>query len=149
MYIGEISKKTDTPIKTIRYYEDLGLLQHPKRTVSKYRIYNQKDIEKLIFVKKAKDLGFTLAEIKRVIKRSSRGVEATCQLVHEIFENKITEYEQKIKALTATKHHLSARLHHWVNPKDAKNIKFCICPQIEKDSDTDECPVHGKRGRSK
>ena len=134
MFIGEISKKTNIPVKTIRYYEEFGLLRHPQRSVSKYRIYSSKDIEKLLFIKKSKDLGLTLAEIKRIIKRSNKGVDATCCLVHEVFEQKILECENKIKELKETKHRLSERLHHWINPKQAKG--FIICPQIENDQRT-------------
>jgi len=43
MFIGELSRQTVVPAKTIRYYEDLGLLDKPKRTGSDYRIYGQKD----------------------------------------------------------------------------------------------------------
>ena len=131
MFIGEISKNTSIPVKTIRYYEEFGLLHHPKRSLSKYRIYSEKDVEKLLFIKKSKDLGLTLSEIKKIIKRSSSGVEATCCLVHEVFEQKILECESKIKELKKTKHRLSERLHHWINPKKAKG--FVICPQIESD----------------
>ena len=138
MFIGEISKKTNIPVKTIRYYEEFGLLPQPKRSLSKYRIYNQKDLEKLLFIKKSKDLGLTLAEIKKIIKRSSKGVDATCCLVHEVFEQKILECESKIKELKETKHRLSERLHHWISPKQAKG--FIICPQIETDQ-------RRKRGR--
>ena len=51
MFIGEISKKTNIPVKTIRYYEEFGLLHPAKRTLAKYRIYTQKDLEKLLFIK--------------------------------------------------------------------------------------------------
>ena len=132
MFIGEISKKANMPIKTIRYYEEFGLLHKPKRSLSKYRIYNEKDLEKLLFIKKSKDLGLTLAEIKRIIKRSGNGVEATCCLVHEVFEQKIAECERRIKELQETKHRLSERLHHWILPNEAKKLRFIICPQIEK-----------------
>ncbi|MCB9772647.1 MAG: MerR family transcriptional regulator [Candidatus Omnitrophica bacterium] len=138
MFIGEVSKKTDIPVKTIRYYEEFGLLHKPKRSMSQYRVYSLKDIEKLLFIKKSKDLGLTLAEIKKIIKRSSQGVDATCCLVHEVFEEKITDCEQRIKALKETKHRLSERLHHWINPKDAKNIEFTICPQIERSDASEE-----------
>lgn len=132
MQIGEISKKTEVSVKTIRYYEELGLLNKAKRSISQYRIYSQKDVEKLLFIKKSKDLGLTLAEIKKIIKRSSRGVEATCCLVHEVFEEKIAECEQKIKELKETKKRLNGRLSHWVSANEAKKLKYTICPQIEK-----------------
>jgi MerR family copper efflux transcriptional regulator len=131
MFIGEISKKTDIPIKTIRYYEEFGLLHKPKRSMSQYRIYSEKDIEKLLFIKKSKDLGLTLAEIKKIIKRSSSGVEATCCLVHEVFEQKIADCEKRMEELKETKKRLTQRLHHWITPSEAKKLKFTICPQIE------------------
>ena len=146
MFIGEVSKKTDIPVKTIRYYEEFGLLHKPKRSMSQYRVYSLKDIEKLLFIKKSKDLGLTLAEIKKIIKRSSRGVEATCCLVHEVFEEKIADCEQRIKALKETKKRLSQRLHHWINPKDAGNIKFSICPQIERSDAQESSASHNKKG---
>ena len=82
---------------------------------------------------------------KKIIKRSSQGVDVTCCLVHEILEEKITDCEQRIKALKETKKRLSERLRHWVNPKDAKNVKFAICPQIEQSDDVITC-VHHKKG---
>jgi DNA-binding transcriptional MerR regulator len=132
MQIGEVSKKANVSVKTIRYYEEFGLLNKPKRSVSQYRIYSEKDIAKLLFIKKSKDLGLTLAEIKKIIKRSSSGVEATCCLVHEVFEEKIADCEQRIKELKVTKKQLSERLHHWITTSEAKKLKFMICPQIEK-----------------
>ena len=138
MFIGEISKKTDLPVKTIRYYEEFGLLHKPKRSRSQYRVYDLKDIEKLLFIKKSKDLGLTLAEIKKIIKRSSQGVDATCCLVHEVFEQKIADCEKRIKELKGTKHRLSERLHHWITPGEAKKLKFTICPQIDRESGKNE-----------
>ena len=143
MYIGKISKKTNIPIKTIRYYEELGLLRQPKRTLSQYRIYNEKDLEKLLFIKKSKSLGLTLTEIKKILKRSSKGVVATCRLVHEVFEQKIIECENKMKELKETKHCLSERLHHWISPKQAQGMHFTVCPQIERD-DQGCCSFHKK-----
>lgn len=145
MYIGEISKKTEISIKTIRYYEEFGLLHKPKRSLSQYRIYNQKDLEKLLFIKKSKDLGLTLAEIKKIIKRSSSGVEATCCLVHEVFEQKVEDCERRIKELKETKKRLSERLHHWIKPNDAKKIEFTICPQIERNDGTGYCSCRDKK----
>ncbi len=134
MFIGEVSKKSNISVKTIRYYEEFGLLHHPKRSVSKYRIYTEKDVEKVLFIKKSKDLGLTLAEIKKIIKHSSHGVDATCCLVHQVFEEKIMECERRIKELNETKKRLSERLHHWITPREAKRLKFSICPQIERES---------------
>ena len=146
MFIGELSKQTGFPVKTIRYYEEFGLLHKPKRSISQYRIYNQKDLEKLLFIKKSKDLGLTLAEIKKIIRRSSSGVEATCCLVHEVFEEKIADCERRIKELNDTKKRLGERLQHWIKPNEAKKLKFTICPQIERSDSKGQCFCRNKKG---
>ena len=146
MFIGELSKKTNIPIKTIRYYEEFGLLHKAKRSVSQYRIYNQDDLEKLLFIKKSKALGLSLAEIKSIIRRSGQGVESTCSLVHEVFEKKIAECERRIKELKETKRQLGERLHHWIKPNEAKKFKFAICPQIERNDEKAQCLCRDKKG---
>jgi MerR family transcriptional regulator, copper efflux regulator len=146
MFIGEMSKKTVIPIKTIRYYEEFGLLHKPKRSLSQYRIYNQKDLEKLLFIKKSKDLGLSLAEIKKIINRSGHGVEATCSLVHDVFEQKIIECERRIEELKETKRKLGERLHHWIKPNQARKLKFTICPQIDRNDGKGECFCRNQKG---
>jgi DNA-binding transcriptional MerR regulator len=146
MFIGELSKKTDIPIRTIRYYEEFGLLQKAKRSISQYRVYNEKDLEKLLFIKKSKDLGLTLAEVKKIIKRSSSGVEATCGLVHEVFEQKIADCQRRIEELKETKRRLGERLHHWIKPNQAQKLKFTICPQIDRNDGVGECFCRNQKG---
>ena len=66
MYIGEASKKTGLSIKAIRFYEEIGLIRPPER-VGRYRVYQETEIELLILVKEAKELGVTLSQLKGVI----------------------------------------------------------------------------------
>ncbi|MHA2937059.1 MerR family transcriptional regulator [Vibrio sp. RC27] len=66
MYIGEASKQTGLSIKAIRFYEEIGLTKKPKRK-GRYRVYDETDIELLILIKEAKDLGITLSKLKGVI----------------------------------------------------------------------------------
>ncbi len=57
--IGEVSRRTDCNIETIRYYERIGLVPKPERTASRYRIYAREDVQRLVFVRRARELGFT------------------------------------------------------------------------------------------
>jgi MerR family copper efflux transcriptional regulator len=66
MYIGDASKKTGLSIKAIRFYEDIGLFKRPER-VGRYRVYQESDVELLILIKEAKQLGVTLSQLKGVI----------------------------------------------------------------------------------
>jgi DNA-binding transcriptional MerR regulator len=131
IFIGVLSKETGIPVKTIRYYEEFGILAKPKRTASEYRVYTQKDIDKLLFIKKAKDLGLKLSEIKEIIRRAESGLKPCCCLVRDLFTKKIKEYEDKITELNKTKKRLEEKLIKWVEPKEAKRLKYSVCPQIE------------------
>ncbi len=66
MYIGEAANVTGLSIKAIRFYEEKGLIQPPKR-VGRYRVYQDREIEILILIKEAKALGITLAQLKGII----------------------------------------------------------------------------------
>src|SRR5260370_596522 len=57
--IGEVSRRTGCNIETIRYYERIGLVPKPERTASRYRIYAREDVQRLVFVRRARELGFT------------------------------------------------------------------------------------------
>ena len=98
MYIGEASKKTGLSIKAIRHYEEKGLIKQPER-IGRYRVYQEKDIELLILIKEAKELGVTLSQLKGIIVYSNGQVdwanikiflaEIRVQLIHQIDDLKM------------------------------------------------------------
>lgn len=71
MYIGELSKKSGTSIKAIRYYEEIGLIKTPERN-GKYRIYDKGYLPVLGMISMAKKLGFTLAELQVIAKAKNQ-----------------------------------------------------------------------------
>lgn len=70
MKIGELARRVGIPIDTVRYYERNGLLPPPPRRASGYREYDEHDIPRLRFVLRAKQLGFTLVEIRELLALS-------------------------------------------------------------------------------
>ena len=71
MRIGQLSRDSATPLDTIRYYERLGLLPPPARSHSGYRHYGADDVARLSFIRRAKALGFRLAEIGELLALAS------------------------------------------------------------------------------
>jgi DNA-binding transcriptional MerR regulator len=67
MRTGELARKAGVNLQTIRFYEREGLLPEPARTVSGYRSYQTSDLDRVIFIRRNQELGFTLAEIKQLI----------------------------------------------------------------------------------
>jgi len=102
MKIGELAKKANVNIDTIRYYERRGLLSKPKRTASDYRIYSAADAKRLLFIVHAKSLGFTLEEIKVLL--SLRSGESNCDEVRQIATNKAGEIALRIESLLRIQH---------------------------------------------
>ena len=96
--IGEAAQGTGLTTKTIRYYELLGLLKAPQRTYSGYRIYDQKDVDRLTFIKKAKNLGFSLEDIREIL--AIHDVQGSpCVHVLALLDRKIEEVRLWVKRL--------------------------------------------------
>lgn len=98
--IGELAARVGVNPKTIRYYEDIGLLPAPRRTSTGYRLYDEHDRERLSFIRRAKQMGFSLDEIKGVLDVSESG-QAPCGRVLMLLDRKIDGTAERIHALTA------------------------------------------------
>ncbi len=98
MLIGELARRTGVNPKTIRYYEEVGLLPPAARLPSGYRQYTAEDGERLEFVRNAKALGVTLKEIKEVLAFRDRGV-APCPYVLKLLDAKMKEIQGRIRGL--------------------------------------------------
>ena len=98
--IGQLAQATGVPAKTIRYYEETGLLQPPSRKKNGYRVYGEKDRHLLRFVKRARDLGFSVEQVGDLLKlwnnrkRKSRDVRQLASEHLLEIERKIAQLEQ-------------------------------------------------------
>ncbi len=81
--VGAIAKKAGVGVQTLHYYERIGLLPKPTRSHANYRLYSPSALRRVTFIKKAQALGFTLGEIKEILKLKSHG-QAPCRKVAEL-----------------------------------------------------------------
>lgn len=107
--IGELARAAATPAPTVRYYEKIGLLQSPARTASNYRTYGSGDLDRLIFVRRARDIGFSIEQIRNLLDLSDQR-EHDCGTVDCLAREHLDAIEQKIADLTALKVQLSGLL---------------------------------------
>ena len=100
--IGRLAKQVSIGIETIRFYERQGLIEPPPRTDSNYRVYPEEEVNRLRFIKRAKNLGFTLSEIKELlfIRHDPHATKAD---IKNRTLNKIEDVKQKISDLTRIK----------------------------------------------
>ena len=125
--IGEVSRESRVPKKTVRYYEEIGLLYPPVRTGSNYRLYGRETIEKLKFIKKAQGLGLTLSEIKGIIQYSKEGLGPCCKLVRQLFTKKIQALESNIKEMHRMRRELKTLLSRWISAERRRNVPLlCV-----------------------
>ena len=96
--IGALSRKTGCHIETIRYYERMGLLRKPLRSEGGHRLYDKEQIKRLVFIRRSRELGFSLDEI-RTLLRLVDGKRYTCQEVKTITETHLEDVKRKIADL--------------------------------------------------
>ena len=100
--IGQLAKKTGVNTETIRYYERRGLIPKPSRRESGYRQYTQDTVTRIQFIKRAKELGFSLREILELLSLRF-DPDTTCGDIKKRAEIKIADIEEKIRILRRMK----------------------------------------------
>jgi DNA-binding transcriptional MerR regulator len=112
--IGELARRLGLNVRTLRYYEQIGLLPPPERTESGYRLYTAADEALLRFVLRAKRIGFTLEEIREMVRRSRRG--SPCGYVRETLREHRAALETRIAELQQLREELVALERAWQEP---------------------------------
>lgn len=133
LYIGDVARQLGLNPKTIRYYEDIGLLPEAERTGSGYRVYSPEVIGRLRFIKQAQRLGFKLNEIKDILLLKEEGTRP-CDHVRRLTTAKIKELEELIKESSLLRDNLKRLLGRWSRSSGKKAV---VCPHIESAAPTD------------
>jgi Cu(I)-responsive transcriptional regulator len=105
--IGSLAKATNTKVETIRYYERAGLLPAPARTSGNYRSYSSEQLSRLSFIRRARDLGFSLSQVRELLGLSDQRCRS-CDAVDAIAREHLAEVDRKIADLTALRRELDS-----------------------------------------
>jgi len=125
--IGVVAKESGVTIKTIRYYEELGLLKSSGRTEGGFRLFNTNVLARLHFIKRAQSLGLTLAEIKEFLNVHDEG-ELPCEHIKTKLEDKVQAIDEQIQQLLILRQDLEGMLSGWeIQPETYHST---ICPII-------------------
>ncbi|WP_213979030.1 helix-turn-helix domain-containing protein [Sphingomonas sp. dw_22] len=107
MSIGDLGKATNTKVETVRYYERIGLLPKPPRTGGNYRDYGQAELGRLSFIRRARDLGFSLDQVRALLKLSDDR-SGDCAGIDRIAKAHLVEVDRKLADLAALRRELNA-----------------------------------------
>jgi MerR family mercuric resistance operon transcriptional regulator len=106
--IGEFARRSGCNVETVRYYERIGLIPAPARTSGGYRLYEAADVGRLMFARRARELGFTLEEVRSLMALSTHNVRTACADVRELVANHLAQVRAKIADLQVTEGVLAA-----------------------------------------
>jgi len=127
---GELAKKTNVPIFTIRHYTKIGLLKPLKNNRNGYKMYQISDSTRLKFIIAAKNLGFTLHEISEILDKANEG-DSPCPMVREIVQIRLEENKRKIRELKNLQKKIKSALDDWSKMKDSSPNGESVCHLIE------------------
>lgn len=131
MQIGELAKRGGISIQTVRFYERRGLLPSPPRKESGYRVYGEGDLRRLLFIRHAKALGFSLEEIRKILAMRARGA-CPCGQVITLAERHLQNIRETIRNLAGFEHDLSRAVKKWKNSPQPKLAANDFCALIER-----------------
>lgn len=105
--IGAMSRQTGVNIETVRYYERIGIMPKPDRTSGGNRQYNHDQLKRLFFIKRSREIGFSIKEIKALLSMVDRN-DISCADVHQMTISHLEQVRSKIQSLTKLEIALSA-----------------------------------------
>ena len=105
--IGDLANRTDTKVETIRYYERIGILPAPDRTSGNYRSYGLEHLGRLSFIRRARDLGFSIEKVRHLLSLSDQR-NRSCSSVDAIARKHLADVDRKIVDLRALRRELSS-----------------------------------------
>jgi DNA-binding transcriptional MerR regulator len=134
MHIGELARSANVNVQTIRFYERQSLLPRPLRSAAGYRVYGAGDLERVLFIKRNQELGFTLAEINELLnihasfakmrpplRRNTKEVQAIITMGY----HRLKTINQKIRLLHDMRRNLTTVVHH------LEGARIASCPVAE------------------
>jgi DNA-binding transcriptional MerR regulator len=119
MRIGELAEKAKTRPSTLRYYEERGLLQPPRRTPSGYRSYGEETVQRLEFIGRARAAGLTLAQTAEILGVRDAGA-SPCDHVRDLLDRRLIEIDEQLAELTKLRTSIAElRAHATQTPPEA------------------------------
>lgn len=130
MKVSQLAQLANVTAETVRYYTREGLLTAERNPSNGYKIYDQTALQRLNFITQARSLGFSLKEIKGILKNAAQG-DSPCPMVRQLLQDKITKTEAEIAALQTVLDKMKTVFADWQDKADAVPCGNSVCHLIE------------------
>jgi DNA-binding transcriptional MerR regulator len=127
MKIGELARRSGLPVKTLRYYEDLGLLPAVGRSPGGYRLFAEESLRRLEFIRRLKSLGLSLEDIEACLAVHDAG-ELPCADIQRQLQRQIDLVDERLRELRQFRRELQTLLQNWRS--DPAPSTAVICPNL-------------------
>ncbi len=125
--IGDIANRAKVTARTIRYYEELGLLTPSEMSSGGFRLYTENDLLRLMFIKRFKDLDFSLEEIRKLLEEVNltQSKEDNIRTIYQLLEEEYRQISCRLTELEKSQLHIKKAMHAL---EICKNCSLAICP---------------------
>lgn len=134
MKIGDVAKRAGMTSKTIRFYEEAGLLPPPARTPTGYRDYHPEVADRLRFIRRGQAAGLTLQQIRQVLAIHDHG-DTVCSHVREVLRSRLDGVRSQIAELVALEGHLESLLQRAEQEPPSDHDQSIVCWILDNDLD--------------
>lgn len=125
--ISQLAAKSGTTAKTVRFYEQAGLIPPAERAPNGYRTYSEADVERLRFIRAARALGCSLDDLRDILALRDHG-ERPCQEVTSLLQGRLSDIDAQIEQLRALRNELCALIQTAQSlPAQPKLQETCVC----------------------
>ncbi|HEX5679013.1 MAG TPA: MerR family DNA-binding protein [Alcanivorax sp.] len=145
MRVTNLARRADTTAETVRHYTELGLLTPRRDPHNGYRQYDGVDLSRLRFAIKARSLGFTLGDVRELIKESEGG-ETPCPRVRSLIEARLAEVEARIRELSELSARMRAAMEDWSQAPDCHLGDGRVCGLIDSFNADNTEPAESREG---
>ncbi len=137
--IGDLAKASGCKVQTVRYYEQIGLLPAPPRSLGNQRVYGDAHFRRLAFIRRSRELGFTIDMVRELLGMADTP-DRSCEMVDNIASRHLWHVQEKIRALKSLQRELKRLLRH-----DGGKVAECQIIEALSKSTTDGARA-SKRG---
>jgi len=130
MTVSDVAKLADVAPEVVRYYSRIGLIKPQRNQKNGYRLYDKNDVSRIIFTRKAKSLGYTLKEIRKILSHATAGT-SPCPMVRRIIESHIDENRQRLDDMLALLTRMENAVAQWKRLPDGIPDGNTVCVLIE------------------